>query len=80
MPKRNAHQVASTAGERDKAELSLRHRRHDYGEDPSEGFCARTAPSSTPKLGFTFVAPEDLRSTIRAGRSGVREGGGQALR
>jgi predicted Zn-dependent protease len=51
-----------------------------FGEDPSEGF-VRGRRFLHPKLGFTFVAPENfaLDNTAQA-VLGVREGGGQALR
>ncbi len=51
-----------------------------YGEDPSEGF-VRGRRFLHPKLGFTFVAPENftLDNTAQA-VIGVREGGAQAMR
>jgi predicted Zn-dependent protease len=51
-----------------------------FGEDPSEGF-VRGRRFLHPKLGFTFVAPENfaLDNTAQA-VLGVKEGGGQALR
>jgi len=51
-----------------------------YGEDPSEGF-VRGRRFLHPKLGFTFVAPENfaLDNTAQA-VIGVREGGTQAMR
>jgi predicted Zn-dependent protease len=51
-----------------------------YGEDPSEGF-VRGRRFLHPKLGFTFMAPENftLDNTAQA-VIGVREGGAQAMR
>src|SRR3954462_5010910 len=51
-----------------------------YGEDPSEGF-VRGRRFLHPKLGFTFMAPENftLDNTAQA-VIGVREGGSQAMR
>jgi len=51
-----------------------------YGEDPSEGF-VRGRRFLHPKLGFTFMAPENftLDNTAQA-VIGVREGGTQAMR
>jgi predicted Zn-dependent protease len=51
-----------------------------YGEDPSEGF-VRGRRFLHPKLGFTFLAPENftLDNTAQA-VIGVREGGAQAMR
>jgi predicted Zn-dependent protease len=51
-----------------------------YGDDPSEGL-VRGRHFLHPKLGFTFVAPENftLDNTAQA-ILGVKEGGGQALR
>jgi predicted Zn-dependent protease len=76
----NAHQVASMAGERDKADYLSGIDGMIYGEDPSEGF-VRGRRFLHPKLGFTFVAPQGftLDNTAQA-VLGVREGGGQALR
>jgi predicted Zn-dependent protease len=76
----SAHQFATTAGERDKADYLSGIDGMIYGEDPSEGF-VRGRRFLHPKLGFTFVAPEGftLDNTAQA-VLGVREGGGQALR
>jgi predicted Zn-dependent protease len=51
-----------------------------YGEDPSEGF-VRGHRFLHPKLGFTFLAPDNftLDNTAQA-VIGVREGGTQAMR
>jgi predicted Zn-dependent protease len=51
-----------------------------YGEDPSEGF-VRGRRFLHPKLGFTFMAPENftLDNTAQA-VIGVRDGGAQAMR
>jgi predicted Zn-dependent protease len=51
-----------------------------YGDDPSEGL-VRGRRFLHPKLGFTFVGPENfvLDNTAQA-VLGVKEGGGQALR
>jgi predicted Zn-dependent protease len=51
-----------------------------FGDDPSEGL-VRGRRFLHPKLGFTFIAPENfaLDNTAQA-VLGVKEGGGQALR
>jgi predicted Zn-dependent protease len=76
----NARAVAQAPGERDKASYLGGIDGMIYGEDPSEGF-VRGRRFQHPRLGFTFVAPEEfsLDNTAQA-VLGVREGGGQALR
>src|SRR5262249_19647709 len=71
---------APGAGERDRAGYLAGIDGLVYGEDPSEGF-VRGRRFLHPKLGFTFVEPEEfsLDNTAQA-VLGVREGGGQALR
>jgi predicted Zn-dependent protease len=76
----NARAVAQAQGERDKPSYLSGIDGMIYGEDPSEGF-VRGRRFLHPRLGFTFVAPEEftLDNTAQA-VLGVREGGGQALR
>jgi predicted Zn-dependent protease len=76
----NARTVAQAQGERDKPSYLGGIDGMIYGEDPSEGF-VRGRRFLHPRLGFTFVAPEEftLDNTAQA-VLGVREGGGQALR
>jgi predicted Zn-dependent protease len=68
------------SGERDKSDYLAALNGMVYGEDPSEGF-VRGRRFLHPKLGFTFLAPEEfvLDNTAQA-VLGVKEGGGQALR
>jgi predicted Zn-dependent protease len=75
-----AHQLAASAGERDKPDYLSGVDGMIYGDDPSEGF-VRGRRFLHPKLGFTFVAPEGfgLDNTAQA-VLGVRETGDQALR
>ena len=72
--------TAPGSGERDRANYLGSIDGMVYGEDPSEGF-ARGRRFLHPRLGFTFVAPEEftLDNTAQA-IIGVNEGGGQALR
>ena len=79
----NARQFSAPgggSGERDRAAYIAAVDGIVYGEDPSEGL-VRGRRFLHPKLGFTFVAPEDfaLDNTAQA-VLGVKEGGGQALR
>jgi predicted Zn-dependent protease len=78
----NARQFSApgAGGDRDRAAYIAAIDGIVYGEDPSEGF-VRGRRFLHPKLGFTFVAPENfaLDNTAQA-VLGVKEGGGQALR
>jgi predicted Zn-dependent protease len=78
----NARQFSAPGGgaDRDRAAYVAAVDGIVFGEDPSEGF-VRGRRFLHPKLGFTFVAPENfaLDNTAQA-VLGVREGGGQALR
>jgi predicted Zn-dependent protease len=83
---KNAQNVArqfgapGVAGERDRAAYIAAVDGMVYGDDPSEGL-VRGRRFLHPKLGFTFVAPENfaLDNTAQA-VLGVKQGGGQALR
>lgn len=72
--------VSPEGGERDRGTYLAAIDNMVYGEDPSEGF-VRGRRFLHPKLGFTFVAPENftLDNTAQA-VIGVREGGTQAMR
>jgi predicted Zn-dependent protease len=78
----NARQFSApgAGGDRDRATYGAAVDGIVFGEDPSEGF-VRARRFLHPKLGFTFVAPENfaLDNTAQA-VLGVKEGGGQALR
>ena len=82
---RNAQNIARQytspeGGDRDREDYLATIDNIVYGEDPSEGF-VRGRRFLHPKLGFTFMAPENftLDNTAQA-VIGVREGGSQAMR
>jgi predicted Zn-dependent protease len=77
----NARQYSAPgAGERDKAAYLAAVDGLVYGDDPADGF-ARGRRFTHPRLGFTFLVPEDftIDNTAQA-VLGVKEGGTQALR
>ena len=78
----NARQFGAPGGgsERERAAYDAAIDGMVYGDDPSEGL-VKGRRFLHPKLGFTFVAPENfsLDNTAQA-VLGIRQGGGQAMR
>jgi predicted Zn-dependent protease len=78
----NARQFGApgVGGERERAAYVAAIDGMVYGDDPSEGL-VRGRRFLHPKLGFTFVAPENfsLDNTAQA-VLGIKQGGGQAMR
>ncbi len=76
----SAHQFSGGRAQRDKAAYLASIDGMTYGEDPADGF-VRGRHFLHPKLGFSFMAPENfvLDNTPQA-VLGAKEGGDQALR
>ena len=77
----NARQYAGPgSGERDRNAYLARINGLVYGEDPADGF-VRGKRFIHPRLGFTFIAPDDyaLDNTAQA-VLGVKDGGNEAMR